>query len=166
MNTKLITALAACLMFTPLIGKDDKVATIKLSRSQEIELRKGTIRKYLWYAAGLIIPQLLVRLPPFALITTEGANTFTVGTALRIAGDLGSFESLQWLGEQAVWGATAHEILHKNWVIKPAMDATLRGAHQFLGAFTGNNPANVSSLNDAIEIVLLGNMLKTLYEYW
>jgi hypothetical protein len=170
MITKLTMALAASLMFTPVLALKDDTIKIKLSRQQQVELNKGTIRKYFWYAAGIIIPQLLARtsiIPGTSLITPEGANVFSVGTALRMAGDLGNKDSLNWLGEQAIWGATAHEVLQTRWLpVKKMMDTTLVGTHKFISNFSGTNPSNNSPLNDAIEIVLLGNLFKMLNEYW
>jgi hypothetical protein len=135
------------------------------TRQQKDESRKGTIRKYLWYAAGIIGPQLLAGM---GFMSVEDANVYSVGTCLKAGGDLTSRESLSWLGEQAMWGAVAHEILQKDWLpIKKVMDATLNAGHNFLGKCTGNKlPADGNKLNLAIEIVLLGNVMKTLSEYW
>lgn len=135
------------------------------SRAQEAELRKGTIRKYLWYLAGIVGPQILAGI---GFMSTEDANVYSVGTCCRAGGDLTSIESLSWLGEQAVWGAVAHEILQKDWLpIKAIMDTALQAGHNFLGKFTGNVVgAGNDKLNLTIEIVLLGNLMKTLNEYW
>lgn len=165
MKTLKLIVFVPLLTFYPLTIFPAQPIKFTPTEQQQIELRKGTIRKYLWYAAGIIGPQLLAGM---GFMSVEDANLYSVGTCCRIGGDLNSIESLTWLGEQAVWGAVAHEILQKDWLpIKRIMDATLNMGHNILGKCTGNKlPADGNKLNLAIEIVLLGNLMKTLSEYW
>lgn len=146
--------LAGLLVSLPLHGESDA----------ERDEKSGTIRKYIKYVTGVVLPQILAK---YGFVSPGGANLCSVGTGMYAIGEACEFESIQTLGEQAFWGSIANELLRWEPLSNTSQNS-LNAVHGFIGKFSGSQVDAVSAekLNHTIATVGLGNLLRKLYEYW
>jgi hypothetical protein len=142
----------------------DTIADRIADKESEYKIKEGTIRKYLWYLAGIVGPQFLAKAK---FCSPEGANLCSVGHGMAAIGDIGDYPTVEWLGTQAIWGSIAHELLLLFTPLKSLSNNAINSVHGFLGNITGNQVNIVDNpLNHTIATISLGNLLKKLAEYW
>ncbi len=158
--------LLCTLLFLPSLGQASKRSDLfnKPNSDASAEEKAGTIRRYLWYSAWIITPQVLAK---FGFFSPEGANLCSAGSTVSAIGDLGEFDTVKTIGEQAQWAAIAHELLRFQ-PLNNGCNNLLNAFHAFMGKLTGNAvvEVNATQLNKVIAVMGLGNLLRKLKEYW